>query len=155
MLLRALTVCAVLLALPGCGDSESTSGDPTKVTYAPSLGVDLAAMERHPSGLYTQDTETGTGDEAVSGKLVQVHYTGWLTDGSMFDTSRGGSRPFSFTLGEGGVIKGWDEGVAGMRVGGKRRLVIPSDLGYGGDGAPPVIPPDAVLVFDVELMGVR
>jgi peptidylprolyl isomerase len=150
---RALTLCALLLALPGCGDSDS--GDPTKVTYAPALGVDLAAMTHHDSGLYTQDTLEGTGAEAVAHKVAQVHYTGWLVDGTQFDSSRGSDRPFSFVLGEDQVIKGWDEGVAGMKVGGKRRLVIPSKLGYGSQGAGGVIPADAVLVFDVELMGVR
>ncbi|MBJ6760301.1 FKBP-type peptidyl-prolyl cis-trans isomerase [Myxococcaceae bacterium JPH2] len=152
-MLRALTLCAFLLALPGCG-SSADSGDPTKVTYAAELGVDLTAMSRQESGLYIQDLETGTGTEAVKGKVVQVHYTGWLPDGRRFDQNTASDKPFSFTLGRRQVIDGWDEGVAGMHVGGKRRLVIPSELGYGGDGAGGIIPPDSVLVFDVELVNV-
>ena len=152
-MLRPLLMCA-MLALAGCGDSDSSSGDPAKVTYADSLGVDLSAMNKSESGLYTQDLVVGTGKEAVSGSRAQVHYTGWLPDGSVFDSSRPRGEAFTFDLGAGRVIKGWDEGVVGMRVGGKRKLVIPSDLGYGSRGSPPVIPSDAVLVFDVELMNV-
>ena len=95
----------------------------------------------------------GKGPEAVRGKTVEVHYTGWLTDGKQFDSSVGGD-PFSFRLGAGEVIEGWDHGVAGMKVGGKRKLTIPPELGYGRRGAPPVIPPDATLVFEVELLSV-
>lgn len=95
----------------------------------------------------------GKGPEAVRGKTVEVHYTGWLTDGSQFDSSTGGP-PFSFRLGAGEVIEGWDRGVAGMKVGGKRKLTIPPELGYGARGAPPDIPPGATLVFEVELVGV-
>ncbi|MFB1482418.1 FKBP-type peptidyl-prolyl cis-trans isomerase [Corallococcus sp. RDP092CA] len=150
-MLRSLLLCAVL-ALAGCGDSSS--GDPAKVTYAESLGVDLAAMNKSESGLYTQDLVVGTGKEAVKGSRVQVHYAGWLTDGSMFDNSRARGEAFTFSVGAGQVIDGWDEGLVGMRAGGKRKLVIPSDLGYGSRGSAPVIPGDAVLVFDVELMNV-
>ncbi len=99
------------------------------------------------------DVVKGKGPEAVRGKTVSVHYTGWLTDGTRFDSSVGGE-PFSFTLGAGEVIDGWDRGVAGMRVGGKRKLTLPPELGYGAAGAPPEIPPDATLVFEVELLGV-
>jgi FKBP-type peptidyl-prolyl cis-trans isomerase FkpA len=86
---------------------------------------------------------------------VKVHYTGWLTDGKKFDSSVDRGQPFTFNLGAGQVIKGWDEGVAGMKVGGKRQLRIPSDLAYGPGGRPPVIPPAATLIFDVELLGVQ
>jgi peptidylprolyl isomerase/FKBP-type peptidyl-prolyl cis-trans isomerase FkpA len=96
----------------------------------------------------------GTGAEAQAGHQVEVHYTGRLLDGKQFDSSRGGS-PFSFKLGAGQVIKGWDQGVAGMKVGGQRKLTIPPELGYGMRGFPGVIPPQATLVFDVELLGVR
>ncbi|RKH42362.1 FKBP-type peptidyl-prolyl cis-trans isomerase [Corallococcus llansteffanensis] len=150
-MLRTLLLGAVL-ALAGCGDSSS--GDPAKVTYAEALGVDLGAMNKSDSGLYTQDLTVGTGAEAVAGKVVQVHYSGWLPDGSMFDSSRPRGTPFSFNLGQGRVIEGWDEGVAGMRAGGTRKLVIPSELGYGSEGSPPVIPGDSVLVFDVQLIAV-
>ncbi len=100
-----------------------------------------------------EDLVVGKGPEAVRGKTVEVHYTGWLTDGTKFDSSAGGDA-FSFTLGAGEVIEGWDRGVAGMKVGGKRKLTLPSELGYGARGAPPAIPPNATLVFEVELLGV-
>ena len=105
--------------------------------------------------LIKEDTKVGTGDEAVVGKAVSVHYTGWLTDGTKFDSSKDRGTPFSFTLGSGQVIKGWDQGVAGMKVGGIRKLTIPPDLGYGARGAGGVIPPNATLVFEVELLGVN
>jgi len=100
-----------------------------------------------------EELVTGKGPEAVRGKSVQVHYTGWLVDGTKFDSSVGGE-PFTFRLGAGEVIEGWDRGVAGMKVGGKRKLTLPPDLGYGAGGAPPDIPPNATLVFEVELLGV-
>ena len=108
-----------------------------------------------PSGLIYEDTTVGSGAEAASGKKVTVHYTGWLTDGTKFDSSKDRNDPFEFNLGQGQVIKGWDEGVAGMKVGGKRKLVIPSDLAYGKRGAPGAIPPDTELTFIVELLGVK
>ena len=106
------------------------------------------------SGLEYEDTTSGDGDEAKAGQRVSVHYTGRLTDGKKFDSSRDRGEPFKVTLGTGQVIKGWDEGVAGMKVGGHRKLTIPPDLGYGSRGAGGVIPPNATLVFDVELLGV-
>jgi FKBP-type peptidyl-prolyl cis-trans isomerase len=112
-------------------------------------------MTKTPSGLRYQDVTQGEGTEATPDHTVSVHYTGWLPNGEKFDSSRDRNEPFSFTLGAGQVIAGWDEGVAGMKVGGRRKLVIPSDLGYGTAGAPPDIPPGATLVFDVELLDVR
>jgi len=106
------------------------------------------------SGLEYEDTTPGGGDEAKAGQRVSVHYTGTLTDGKKFDSSRDRNEPFKFTLGAGQVIKGWDEGVAGMKVGGHRKLTIPPELGYGSRGAGSVIPPNSTLVFDVELLGV-
>lgn len=107
------------------------------------------------SSLQVEDQVVGNGAEATSGNTVDVHYTGWLTDGTKFDSSLDRGKPFSFKLGAGMVIKGWDQGVAGMKVGGKRKLTIPSELGYGQRGAGGVIPPGATLVFEVELLGVR
>jgi FKBP-type peptidyl-prolyl cis-trans isomerase len=107
------------------------------------------------SGLQYQDLVAGAGAEAVAGKSVTVHYTGTLQDGSQFDSSVDRNQPFSFTLGAGQVIPGWDEGVAGMKVGGKRKLVIPPGLAYGAQGYPPVIPANATLTFDVELLEVK
>ena len=101
------------------------------------------------------DEVVGTGDEAVKGKHITVHYSGFLTDGTKFDSSLDRNEPFDFKLGAGQVIKGWDEGFAGMKVGGKRKLTIPSDMGYGRRGAGGVIPPNATLVFTVELLGVE
>jgi FKBP-type peptidyl-prolyl cis-trans isomerase len=107
------------------------------------------------SGLKYTDLQVGEGEEAKSGHTVNVHYTGWLTDGKKFDSSHDRRQPFSFKLGAGQVIRGWDEGVAGMKVGGKRKLTIPADLGYGARGAGGAIPPNATLVFEVELLGVK
>ena len=107
------------------------------------------------SGLQYEELTEGTGAVAKSGDNVDVHYTGWLTDGTKFDSSLDRRQPFSFQLGAGRVIKGWDEGVAGMKVGGKRKLHIPAPLAYGSRGAGGVIPPNAELVFEVELLGIR
>ncbi len=104
--------------------------------------------------LQIEELEIGTGAEAQSGQKVSVHYTGWLTDGTKFDSSVDRGRPFDFVLGGGMVIQGWDQGVVGMKVGGKRKLTIPPELGYGERGFPGAIPPSATLVFEVELLGV-
>lgn len=112
-------------------------------------------MTTTASGLKYQDTKVGTGAVAKTGQTVQVHYTGTLTNGTKFDSSRDQNKPFTFTIDGGQVIKGWDEGVQGMKVGGRRRLTVPPDLGYGAAGAGGVIPPNATLVFDVELLGIQ
>jgi FKBP-type peptidyl-prolyl cis-trans isomerase FkpA len=109
---------------------------------------------RTPSGLVIEDLVVGDGAVASAGQRVTVHYTGWLTDGKKFDSSKDRRDPFVFPLGGGQVIKGWDEGVAGMKVGGKRKLTIPPSLGYGARGAGGVIPPNATLLFEVELLNV-
>ncbi|MFA5795424.1 MAG: FKBP-type peptidyl-prolyl cis-trans isomerase [Candidatus Brocadiia bacterium] len=107
------------------------------------------------SGLKYIDLTVGTGVEARPGKSVSVHYTGWLTNGTKFDSSKDRGQPFVFGLGAGQVIRGWDEGVAGMKIGGKRKLTIPPQIGYGPRGAGNVIPPNATLIFEVELLGVQ
>jgi len=140
--------------------SFSRSSFMAVVVLAFSLGVGGSMAEGNqevttPSGLKYVDQVVGTGEVAVAGKTVNVHYTGWLENGKKFDSSVDRGQPFSFPLGAGRVIKGWDEGVQGMKIGGKRKLTIPSDLGYGSRGAGGVIPPNATLIFDVELLGVR
>ena len=107
------------------------------------------------TGLTYEDIDAGTGAVAQAGQRATVHYTGWLKSGQKFDSSKDRDEPFEFMLGAGQVIRGWDEGVAGMKVGGKRRLNIPPALGYGSRGAGGVIPPNADLIFEVELIGVR
>lgn len=112
-------------------------------------------METMPSGLKYEELVVGEGAQPGQGQVVQVHYTGWLTNGTKFDSSVDRGKPFQFTLGVGQVIRGWDEGVATMKVGGKRKLHIPPALGYGVRGAGGVIPPNAELIFEVELLGIR
>lgn len=141
----AVVLAAGILAVVGCSDSVEPSAEISGVTE-----------------LIKTDVVVGEGAEATAGKSVSVHYTGWLYDeaapdhkGGKFDSSRDRGEPFEFPLGAGRVIKGWDQGVAGMKVGGQRTLTIPPDLAYGSRGAGGVIPPNATLVFDVELLGVR
>jgi FKBP-type peptidyl-prolyl cis-trans isomerase len=143
-MLRLAAFCILLLPALSLFSQKDASNGPTKVTGKPTT---------KPDGLQYWDITPGTGAAAVTGKKVTVNYTGWLTTGKKFDSSVGG-RPFSFKLGAGEVIKGWDEGVAGMKVGGKRQLRIPPALGYGSQGAGGVIPPNATLIFDVELVSV-
>jgi FKBP-type peptidyl-prolyl cis-trans isomerase FkpA len=139
--------CALLSLIPlvACGGGDGGSTEGNNVTQ-----------------LIKQDGKVGTGAEAVAGRTVVVHYTGWLYDasradhkGTKFDSSRDRNEPFSFNLGSGQVISGWDQGVAGMKVGGQRTLTIPPDMGYGARGAGGVIPPNATLLFDVELLDVK
>ena len=144
----ALALFAIILS--ACGASGDGGG-----AGSGDFAVDSAALTKTASGLQYQDVAVGNGDEARQGQVAVVHYTGWLTDGTKFDSSRDRGEPFSFPVGGGQVIAGWDEGVAGMKVGGRRKLVIPANLGYGEMGAPPVIPPGATLVFDVELLEVK
>jgi peptidylprolyl isomerase len=135
--------------------APDSSPDPAQLANAAALGGDLSAPKERttPSGLRITDLELGSGAEAIAGQTVTVNYRGSLTNGKEFDSSYGRG-PFSFRLGGGQVIQGWDQGVAGMKVGGKRKLVIPPDLGYGSRGAGGVIPPDATLIFEVELLRV-
>jgi FKBP-type peptidyl-prolyl cis-trans isomerase len=147
-----LILLAVLGAAFGCGSDSKpntsnapSTASPMKVTGQPTTTA---------SGLQYWDIVVGTGATAVPGNTVKVHYSGFLTTGAKFDSSRDRGEPFSFALGTGQVIKGWDEGVAGMKVGGQRQLRIPPQLGYGAAGAGGVIPPNATLIFDVELLDV-
>ncbi len=150
------------LALTGCGNNtaeqpaEPQVGAEQPSQEAPATEATTPAEAAQPATeLKVEDLVKGTGAAAAAGKQVTVHYTGWLTDGTKFDSSKDSGQPFSFVLGAGEVIPGWDQGVAGMKVGGKRKLTIPPDLGYGAQGAGGVIPPNATLVFEVELLGVQ
>jgi FKBP-type peptidyl-prolyl cis-trans isomerase len=138
--------------LPGCGSADKPSTPSTPSTSSP-MKVN-GQPTTTASGLQYWDIVVGTGATAAPGSTVKVHYSGFLTNGQKFDSSRDRGEPFSFPLGEGQVIKGWDEGVAGMKVGGQRQLRIPPQLGYGAAGAGGAIPPNATLIFDVELLGV-
>lgn len=167
--MRPIVLLACLSLLTGCsldafrskplqappGDNHGVTGQPDEVTFPSGLGVDLKQMTRTATGLYWRDLVAGQGAEVVSRSVAIVHYTGWLPNGRKFDGSRDRGTPFSFAVGTGMVIAGWDEGIAGMRVGGRRQLVIPPELGYGAEGSGGTIPPDATLVFEVELMGVQ
>jgi len=143
-----LILTITLLALSSLAIAQKAAGPsaPTKVTGDPI---------KTASGLEYWDIKVGTGAVAQAGQNVKVDYTGWLTNGKKFDSSVGTGRPFDFLLGGGQVIKGWDEGVAGMKVGGKRQLRIPPDLAYGEKGYPGVIPANATLIFDVQLVDVK
>jgi FKBP-type peptidyl-prolyl cis-trans isomerase FkpA len=152
-ILRLAAASAALL-LGACSDpATAPEADPATASYASSLNVNIATMRKTPSGLYIGDETIGTGATAAPGTRVLVHYTGWLVDGTRFDTSRDGDGPIDFVLGTGRVIQGWEEGLAGMKVGGKRRLVIPPSLGYGQSGFNG-IPGNAILVFEVELVNI-
>jgi FKBP-type peptidyl-prolyl cis-trans isomerase len=153
--MRGSALALFALILSACGGSDGTGGAAAGAAAGGDFKVDSAALTKTASGLQYQDVTVGNGAEADEGKVAVVHYTGWLTDGTKFDSSRDRGTPFSFPVGAGQVIQGWDEGVAGMKVGGRRKLVIPANLGYGDMGAPPVIPPGATLVFDVELLDLK
>lgn len=148
----------IALAAAGCNSEKITTlpaeADPSQVQFAPSLGVDLSAMTKTASGLYYLDQQVGTGAVAQAGRTITVQYTGWLSDGTKFDSSLDRGVPFTFVLGAGSVISGWDEGVAGMKIGGQRRLVIRPSLGYGPYDYGSV-PGNSVLVFDIQLVNVQ
>ncbi|WP_246499502.1 FKBP-type peptidyl-prolyl cis-trans isomerase [Thiothrix unzii] len=158
--MKTTTLLALAVALSGsvfmaaCSDKTATTS--TTGTSSPQV-TDIKMVD-----LVKTDVKVGDGAEATAGKMVSVHYTGWLYDeaaadkhGKKFDSSRDRGQPFQFPLAGGQVIKGWDEGVQGMKIGGQRTLIIPAEMGYGARGAGGVIPPNATLVFDVELLGVN
>jgi len=161
--MRKLMMSMALLTLVGLiswgcaatsGSGSSTESTST-TTSSESPAATVGGMVRLASGLQYEDLKVGSGPVAENGTTVTVNYTGWLTDGTKFDSSLDAGKPFEFPLGTGNVIRGWDEGVKGMKVGGKRKLTIPPDLGYGAAGAGGTIPANATLVFEVELLGVR
>lgn len=146
----SLVCVASSLLMSACTRSEPVAPSPT-VTQ----GSTAATMKKTPSGLQYEDLVAGSGNTPSPGKQVTVHYTGWLTNGTKFDSSLDSNQPFTFTIGKGEVVPGWDEGVMTMKIGGKRKLVIPPELGYGAAGAGGVIPPNATLVFEVILLDIR
>lgn len=148
--MQKLTLLLCIFVAIGCGGSSV----PDQPPEAP-MEISNVQFTIEPSGLKYYDIIKGEGVEAQKGKQITVHYTGWLTDGKMFDSSIRKNRPFSLTLGGGQVIKGWDEGIVGMKVGGHRQLVIPPDMAYGPGGAAGVIPPNATLIFEVYLLEVK
>lgn len=160
----ALIVLCVITALAvavttGCGrtpadEVETPPTDAGQVTTPPEETVPETPAAADVTELVIEDITAGTGAVATAGNNVTVHYTGWLTDGTKFDSSLDSGQPFQFALGQGQVIAGWDQGVEGMKVGGKRKLTIPPDLGYGASGAGGVIPPNATLIFEVELLSI-
>lgn len=156
-ILRRTAVVAVLVSLlPIACSSDGPTATTTveTTTFAAALGVNLAASTRTASGLYYRDLVTGTGAAAALGNQLTVHYTGWLANGTQFDANLAGATPFAFTLGVGDVIPGWDQGLAGMRPGGRRQLIIPPGLAYGGQ-ARDKIPANSILVFNVDLLTAR
>jgi FKBP-type peptidyl-prolyl cis-trans isomerase len=162
----ATTMALAVLALVACSkkdkpDAEAASPAPASVPDTAAAPATTTPTGSEPMPMQQTDTAPGSGAEIKSGQTALVHYTGWLYDaaapenkGKQFDSSVGGE-PFEFPLGAGAVIQGWDQGVVGMKVGGKRRLVIPPEMGYGNRGAGGVIPPGATLLFDVELVEIR
>jgi peptidylprolyl isomerase len=154
-LLLGIGLTVPLVACGGGGEEAS----PTPTPSATQVQGGPPAVSGEPtvttSGLQFIDIKVGTGASPQTGQTVEVHYTGWLADGTKFDSSRDRGLPFSFAIGTGQVIPGWDEGVASMKVGGQRRLIIPPELGYGAQGYPGVIPANAQLIFDVELLSIK
>ena len=159
--LRTLVLFPLALTLAACGGdangpAEVVLQDPAVITYAESLGIHRDSMEVRPSGLYVRDLQEGEGEPTVAGDVMVVHYSGWVNDGTLFDSSRNPGRdPFRVTVGAGQVIAGWEEGLLGMRVGGVRQLLIPPQLAYGAQSPSPLIPAGSVLIFEIELLEVN
>jgi peptidylprolyl isomerase len=146
----ATTTSATVTATPTVTTPTTPTPTPTKTPADKNQKVVTT-----PSGLKYTELKVGTGATPKKGQTITVHYVGTLENGTKFDSSRDADKPFEFAIGTGSVIKGWDEGLSTMKVGGRRQLVIPAKLGYGEQGSPPVIPPNATLIFDVELLGVK
>ncbi len=154
--MKAAQLCGIVLSL-ALASAAQTSRHRTTPVRVPNTNAPTKVTGdgvKTDSGLQYWDIKVGTGTEAKSGDKVRVHYTGWFTSGKKFDSSVDAQQPYSFTLGQGSVIRGWDEGVAGMKVGGKRQLHIPPELAYGEDGYKKIIPSNATLIFDVQLLAV-
>jgi FKBP-type peptidyl-prolyl cis-trans isomerase len=154
MRFRLLTTLFALAVAAGCGDNSPTAVPIEQTTFAPSLGVDLSQSTKQPSGLYYRDIVQGTGTTLAAGQTVGMRYVGSFANGEEFDSNAAPDAPFSFRLGAGQVIKGWDQGLVGMKVGGRRQLVIPPELGYGPNDYGP-IPGNSVLVFTVEAVSAQ
>ena len=145
-----LAMVAVIVA-GGCATTAGPPPDPALLTYAPDTGVDLSRMEETSSGLYIEDIEEGVGKNAMRGDRIRIHFISWLPDGTLVDSTLAGEA-YHFELGSDEVIRGWNQGVIGMKVGGRRRLVIRPGLAYGARGRSPRVPPNAVLVFEIQLI---
>jgi len=154
--MKVTKLCGLLLLLSAAlvAQTSSHKAAPARVPNTTAPTKITGDGVKTDSGLQYWDIKVGTGDEAKSGDKVKVHYTGWFTSGKKFDSSVDAQQPYTFTLGQGNVIKGWDEGVAGMKVGGKRQLRIPPELAYGEQGYKNIIPPNSTLIFDVQLLAV-
>lgn len=153
--LVSLGVAAFLVSLSGCGlSTEGSAPSIENTTFAPSVGVDLSKMTKQSSGLYYRDLVVGSGAVVARGQLLKVHYTGWLANGTKFETNGPTDTPFQFVLGAGQVIGGWDDGLVGMNVGGTRQLVIPPSLGYGSQPVGP-IPGNSILIFTVDVVSAQ
>lgn len=150
-IIAALLAAGSLSALPGITKARQTEPTPTPPSTPPEAGRDVVT----PSGLRYRDLQLGEGAEAAKGKTVEIHYSGRLEDNTQFDASQDPSHPFTFRIGIDDVIQGWHQGITGMKVGGRRRLVVPPELGYGKQGMGRIVPPNATLIFEVELVNVR
>ncbi len=146
-----------LVGMTGCASAGLPPGpdvEPEDAVYSEELDIDFSRMERTSGGLWIEVVTEGVGRQAVRGREAVIHFVGFLPDGTMIDSSLNGD-PYAFELGSGEVIRAWNEGIVGMKVGGRRRLVVRPSLGYGGRGKPPTVPPRTILVFDIQLMDVR